>query len=37
MKKSLIFKNFYTASPNAMKPSQCTPPQELSKETKNMI
>jgi hypothetical protein len=33
-----IFKNFYTASPNAMKPTLCTPPpQELSKETKNTI
>jgi hypothetical protein len=30
-------KNFNTASPNAMKPSPCTPPPpgELSKETKN--
>jgi hypothetical protein len=27
---------FYTASPNAMKPSPCTPPrQQLSNETKN--
>ncbi len=34
-----IFKNFfYKASPNAMKPSWCTPPPwELSKETKNVI
>jgi len=33
-----IFKNFYTSSPKAMKPSQWTPPpQEPSKETKNTI
>jgi len=33
-----IFKKLYTASPNAMKPSQRTPPpKELSKETKNTI
>ncbi len=37
-KNHSIFKNFYIASPNAMKPSQCTPPpRELSKETKNAI
>jgi len=37
-KNHSIFKNSYTASPNAMKPSWCTPPpRELSKETKNMI
>jgi hypothetical protein len=33
-----MFDNFYTTSPNAMKPNQCTPPpQELSKETNNTI
>jgi hypothetical protein len=33
-----IFKNFCTASANAMKPSWCNPPpRELSKETKNAI
>jgi hypothetical protein len=33
-----IFKNFYTTSPNAMKPNRCTPsPQELFKETTNVI
>jgi hypothetical protein len=33
-----MFKNFYTTSPNNMKPTGCTPaPQELSKKTKNMI
>jgi hypothetical protein len=32
-----IFKNFCTASPTVMKPSGCTPPpQELSKDTKNV-
>jgi hypothetical protein len=37
-KNHSIFKNFCIASPNAMEPSQCTPPPwELSKETKNMI
>ncbi len=33
-----IFKNFFTTSPNVMKPSRRTPPPwELSKETKNAI
>jgi hypothetical protein len=33
-----IFKKFNTTSPNALKPSQCTPPpQELSKKTNNAI
>jgi hypothetical protein len=33
-----IFKNFYTASPNAMKPSQCTLlPRELWKESQRVF
>jgi hypothetical protein len=37
-KSHSIFKNFYITSPNAMKPSRCTPPPwELSKDTKNAI
>ncbi len=41
-KNHSIFKNFYTASQNVMKPSWCTPPPpppppEISKETKNTI
>ncbi len=37
-KNHSIFKNFYTTSPNTMKPTPYTPPpRELSKETKNTI
>jgi hypothetical protein len=38
MKKSFNIQEFGTASPNIMEPSPCSPPpQELSKETKNVI
>jgi hypothetical protein len=38
MKKSYDIQDFWTASPNVMEPSPCTPPHwKLSKDTKNTI